>query len=418
MRKTAEIEGWSEPQEAGPTPLALAIGERIRAVGPIPFSEYMAAALYGMTDSSGIFHPGYYTSTNPMIGDNDLRQSRDWVDFYTSPEVSPIFGFAIARQIKEMRGILGTNRFTILEVGAGSGAMAYDILNGLRRYDQDEYDRGTYRYIIVEKSRHLLAKQRERLQGKPVEIIEGDATDLPDLEIEGLIITNELLDDLPADIVHFIEGKSKQLMVGEGGIRSFEKIFDEPSAQVKEYLEKYKVGEFGDGTFPVNFNYENFFRGVDRMLQRGFVLTIDYKVKPEDNRTVRGFAARSKNLWINRHSIAVVRDDDSMTDGDPFEKAGVGRMNITADVDFETVARIGEEMGLAQVGQIEQPKFLYNLGLDGMSRFFFGSSINTSGIIGDRKIITHRINQLASWKFTVLAQSKGLRNIQLTGLAI
>src|SRR4030095_9556418 len=88
--------------------------EKIRKEGPLSFRDFMEIALY---------YPGlgYYTSPGDKTGKNG--------DFYNSPEFTSLFGAMIGKQVEEMWKLLGSNDFTIVEYGAGSGLLCNDILN-------------------------------------------------------------------------------------------------------------------------------------------------------------------------------------------------------------------------------------------------------------------------------------------------
>src|SRR5437868_3760940 len=92
--------------------------KKIRENGPIPFRDFMEMALY---------YPelGYYTSPKDKIGTNG--------DYYTSSSLTPAFGAMIGRQIEEMWSMSGENKFTIVEYGAGTGSLCYDILQYLKQ---------------------------------------------------------------------------------------------------------------------------------------------------------------------------------------------------------------------------------------------------------------------------------------------
>src|SRR5215471_7808814 len=118
---------------------------RIRQQGPLSFRDFMDEALY---------HPefGYYTSKRNPIG----RQG----DFYTSSDLDPIFGKLLARKFAQMATAVGIapENFIVLELGAGRGLLASEILSRQR-----------FRYSILERSASMKERQRELLQGFGVE---------------------------------------------------------------------------------------------------------------------------------------------------------------------------------------------------------------------------------------------------------
>src|SRR5215217_7775652 len=97
------------------------IKQKIKKDGPVSFRDFMEMALY---------YPeyGYYTSAEDKIGKHG--------DYYTSPYLTSMFGFMIAKQLEEMWYILDKKPFTIVEYGAGSGSLCNDILNQLKNNKQ------------------------------------------------------------------------------------------------------------------------------------------------------------------------------------------------------------------------------------------------------------------------------------------
>ena len=114
----------------------------------ITFADYMDFALY----HSG---HGYYASGKEKIGKRG--------DYYTSSDVHSVFGELIARQLEQMWQLLGSNRFTVVEIGAGKGWLCHDILN----YIRNEYPEffGKIDYKIVEISQNLIERQSNTLKG-------------------------------------------------------------------------------------------------------------------------------------------------------------------------------------------------------------------------------------------------------------
>ena len=133
------------------TALKETIVGRIASEGVISFREFMALALY---------HPslGYYSSWRGKMG-------RDG-DYLTSPEVSPVFGLLIGRQLQEMWAEMGRPpRFQVVEVGAGTGAFCHDLLRWTRRSAPDLFR--AIDYVIVEVSTPLVERQRMSVEGEP-----------------------------------------------------------------------------------------------------------------------------------------------------------------------------------------------------------------------------------------------------------
>ncbi|HET8761596.1 MAG TPA: SAM-dependent methyltransferase, partial [Nitrospiria bacterium] len=133
----------SDASDHEPAVIAL-IRADIAARGPITFARFMDLALYAPG-------AGYYMRDADRIGARG--------DFYTSGNLHALFGESVARQIEEMASRVGEDSFTVIEPGAGRGALAFDVLNVLSRAPH----RTAFRYVIVEKSPAMIARQRRLL---------------------------------------------------------------------------------------------------------------------------------------------------------------------------------------------------------------------------------------------------------------
>src|SRR4051812_37220260 len=147
--------------------------QKIKDEGPISFRDFMEMALY---------YPelGYYTSPTDKIGTNG--------DFYTSSNLTPLFGMMIGKQIEEMWVSLGKEAFTIVEYGAGTGRLCHDILDYLKG---NPFLYAQLQYCIVEKSPSMRAKEQCHL---PEKVSWHDSiNDIPG--VVGCVLSNELLDN-------------------------------------------------------------------------------------------------------------------------------------------------------------------------------------------------------------------------------
>ncbi len=176
--------------------------ERIHREGPIPFDAYVEAALYG---DGGFFASGH-------------GAGRAGADFVTSPEVGQLFGALVARHVDRVWDALGRpDPFVVVEAGAGRGRLAADVLAAAPECAP------ALRYVLVERSDTLRAAQRELLTIEPNdsafgpgELEDGETQpvpvagqgpivtaldDLPAAHVEGLVLANELFDNLPFRVV-------------------------------------------------------------------------------------------------------------------------------------------------------------------------------------------------------------------------
>lgn len=147
--------------------------------GWLPFDRFMALALY----APGL---GYYANDSRKFG--HLPQSGS--DFVTAPELSPLFGRALARQVAQ--ALAGTGTSDVWEFGAGSGALAEQLLDALGE--------SVASYTIVDLSGSLRERQRERLARFGARVQWVDA--LPDT-MTGVVVGNEVLDAMPVQLLHF-----------------------------------------------------------------------------------------------------------------------------------------------------------------------------------------------------------------------
>ena len=154
----------------------------INGKGKITFADFMELALY---------HPeyGYYTSGKEKIGKRG--------DYYTSSDVHSVFGELIARQLEQMWRLLGSNRFTVVEIGAGKGWLCHDILNYIRNEYPGFFEKIDYK--IVEISQNLIERQSNTLKGLEEKVSwESFSEDGFSFEpIEGCFLSNEFVDSLP-----------------------------------------------------------------------------------------------------------------------------------------------------------------------------------------------------------------------------
>ena len=377
-----------------------AIAERIAATPQrrITFAKFMNLALY---------HPtlGYYTAVGQKIGGAGA-------DFYTSPDVSPAFGQLIARQIAQCWQLMGQLvNFTIVEQGAGVGKLAADILNELRTSQPDFY--ATLTYAIVEISPDLQARQREALPAAaPVRWHEQLAQVGP---IEGVILSNELVDAFPVHIVVGQEGGGLvEVYVTTGDVHADE-TFDPDAANLREIIAEPSSPALAQYfahlgiTIPPNNRAEvnlaalDWLAEVASVLRRGYVITIDY-----GNRADRLYSPRRTDgtlLCYYQHTLS----------GNPY--ARLGRQDITAQVDFTTLQQHGEELSLHTIGLTNQAAFLTSLGLSDILQGLPSLGLSDEQFIRQRAGLLRLIEMGGLGRFQVLLQGKGVyEGLELEGL--
>ena len=306
-----------------PEPQALAtsralldrIGAELAAANNwISFARYLELALH----EPGL---GYYAAGARKFGPGG--------DFVTAPEMSPLFGRAIARQIAQ---ILEPGE-AILEFGAGTGALAASILDDL-----------SVPYFILETSSELKQRQQQRL-GQNVQWLDQ----LP-RKFRGVMLANEVLDAMP---VHALAWTRAGIL--ERGVCANEGQLawsDRPaSGRVFTHASRIEV------EIPPSGRYESelgllgplWMRSLGRFLERGAILAIDY-----------GFPAR-EYFHPQRSTGTLACHYRHHVHGDPFYLPGL--QDITAHVDFSALARAATEGGLEILGYANQAQFLVNCGI-------------------------------------------------------
>ncbi|HLB27487.1 MAG TPA: SAM-dependent methyltransferase [Dehalococcoidia bacterium] len=359
-----------------------AIVERIRSQGPLTFRDFMDAALY---------HPqhGYYRSRREKMG----REG----DYLTSPEVSPIFGVMLGRQLREMWHAMGKPlRFDVVEAGAGTGRLCRDILRWARSH-APEY-RGALSYTIVEVSAAQAERQRETLAEEgcdvrwPGELPEGT---------EGCLLSNELLDSFPVHRVTVRDGALLELFVGWDGARFVEELHPPSTPALESYFASLGLLP-GEGCLAeVNLAALDWVRAAGRALRSGFLLTLDYGYEAAEL-----YAPWRKDgtlLCFHRHNAS----------GDPY--ARLGRQDITSHVDFTSLRRAGEESGLRTLGLVSQGEFLTDLGIGEAMAPPGEGDVDLEEYYARRRAVSELVDPAALGRIRVMVQAKGMREPGLTG---
>ncbi len=202
----------------------------IRQSGPITFARFMELALY---------HPehGYYSSGKAKLGKAG--------DYYTSPCVHPAFGEILGRFIYRASEVVDAPDFTVVEMGAGKGFLALDILDSLKRNYSEFYDR--LNFIIIEWSPHLRDEGKGVLKGHAHKIRWIDSiTYLKEESINGVFISNELVDSFPFHRCKFKDGKLLEIFVGLAGGDFVESLGEPSNNDLKAYFRNYDL-QFEDG---------------------------------------------------------------------------------------------------------------------------------------------------------------------------
>ena len=317
-----------------PSPEALAHSRRVvahllslidDAGGWIPFSRFMEAALY----APGL---GYYAAGAAKFGAAG--------DFVTAPEITPLFGRTLAHAIAPVLAATGGE---VLELGAGSGRLAADLLGELARL-------GTLpaRYAILEVSADLRERQRQTIARECPELAARvqwlDA--LPEC-VSGVILGNEVLDALPVELVHWTEdGPQVRGVVRAGdGFGWADRPIDDPVLRARAEALDLAPGYVSE----INLAADALIASLGRTLAHGLILMIDY-----------GFG-EAETYHPQRHMGTLRVHYRHHALDDPFHLPGLA--DLTAHVDFSAVARAGAAAGLELAGYTGQAAFLLDSGL-------------------------------------------------------
>lgn len=356
--------------------------------GPIPFRRFMETVLYHPRD-------GYYASARERIGRSG--------DYLTSPAISPLFGYALARQLAEFwRCLDRPSRFTIVEAGAGAGTLARDILRWSAARDADFFE--ALRYTTVERG----AAQREA-QGDMLErwLSSGKAaigSELSQLEpLDGCIVSNELLDSMPVHRVRVEAGALEEIYVNCEGRRLYEFAAEPSTPALRAYFERLGLMPGEDCIAEVNLDAPAWMRAAAGVLRRGYILTLDYGYP-----AARLYAPWRKTgtlLSFHRHSAGE----------NPYVR--LGRQDLTAHVDFTTLIITGEEAGLRQIGFTDQGHFLARLGLGEAVRLTSGSDQSLEQFYARRRAAAELLNPDGLGRIRVLLLARDAPDCRLIGFA-
>jgi SAM-dependent MidA family methyltransferase len=315
----------SQPTELpSPEPQALAtsralldrIGSELAAAGNwISFARYMELALH----EPGL---GYYAAGARKLGAGG--------DFVTAPELSPLFGRALARQIAQ---ILEPGE-AVLEFGAGSGALAEVLISELKDIE----------YKILETSPELQQRQQQRL-GNRAKWLDR----LPE-RFSGVMIANEVVDAMPVHALAWTPAGilERGVCANEGQLAWSDRVAQGLVFSISKNL-NIELPPSGRYESELGVFARLWMRSLGRLLERGAILVIDY-----------GFPAR-EYFHPQRSMGTLACHYRHHVHADPFYLPGL--QDITAHVDFSALARAASEAGLAILGYANQAQFLVNCGI-------------------------------------------------------
>lgn len=362
----------------------------------ITFSAYMELVLY---------HPefGYYASNAERISEGG--------DFLTAPHLADDFGEVIAVQLHQIWQILGSPQlFSIIEMGAGQGLLAAQILTYSQRIYPNFFR--SIDYIIVETAPAMIKSQQTRLKDLPVRWC--DWMQIPDRSIVGCFLSNELIDAFPVHQVVVMDDKLQEVYVTIGDKNTIlaETTGELSTQQLVKYWQLNNINLLSD-RYPDKYRTEvnlaalGWLEQVSKKLSRGYIISIDYGYTAD--RYYNPMRSQGTLQCYYQHAYH----------NDPY--INIGNQDLTAHVDFTALQNQGELLGLQTVGFIQQGLFLMALGLGERIAAISSNASDFQSLLLRRQNLHQLIDPMGLGKFGVLIQSQGLtseeKKLLLTGLS-
>jgi len=321
-----------------PTPTHEALAHSARVVahiermiaasgGWISFADYMGAALYAPA-------LGYYVAGARKFGPSG--------DFVTAPELTALFGEALAAQFEGVLAQLPGS--SVIELGPGTGRLAADVLSALAARNALPE-----RYCLLEVSPDLRERQREHLRDRVPDLLPRvEWIDVLPGHWRGLMLANEMLDAVPPHLISRQDGAWFERGV-ESDVGAF-RFADRPLGDgALRDAAKACFPPDGDYLSEINPAAQALVRSLARRCEAGALVIFDY-----------GFPA-SEYYHPQRNSGTLMAHYRHRASDDPFSLPGLA--DLTAHVDFSAIARAGVAGGMSLAGYATQARFLINCGI-------------------------------------------------------
>ena len=344
-----------------------AIQARIAQRGRITFAEFMEMALYG--------RGGYYSAGEPFGAEGD---------FFTSPLAHPAFGALLAVQMEQVWRLMGEpGRFEVLELGAGTGRLANDVLSYMEVWSP----------MCAKALAYQACDGRRQPEGLDPRVTWERSGEVP-AQIAGCIISNEFFDALPVHVVEMTRKGLREVYVaaahGEFGEELAEPSTPELAARLKAWGAELKPGYRGEICLDAEVRME----ALAKALTRGVIISVDYGDEAE--RLFIPQRSRGTLTAYHRHAQSA----------NPLRRAG--EQDLTAHVNFSGLMAAGSRGGAEPVTLMAQQVFLRELGLKAVRE-----RVEQAGL-SQRE---HDVNVMAMGElmrpeglggFRVLVQAKGI----------
>ena len=333
---------------------------------------------------------GYYCSGRQTMG----REG----DYLTSPEVSPIFGAMVGRQLREMWELMGSPaRWDIVEVGAGNGTLCRDVLRWAQQRAPELFE--ATRYSVVELVPSQQARQRKGLEPGSLDDKVCWPDEMPEA-IEGCVLSNELLDSMPVHRVQADAGKLREVFVHWDGTHFGEVIREPSTPEMERYFGRLGLMPGEGCRAEVNLEAVDWMSRAGAALRTGFMLTFDYGY--EAGELYAPWRKEGTLLCFYKHNPS----------NDPY--ARIGRQDMTSHVDFTSLRRAGEAAALKTLGLVSQAQFLTNLGI-GEALPASGGELSLEERLARRRAVSELVDPAGLGRIKVLVQAQGIENAVLRG---
>jgi SAM-dependent MidA family methyltransferase len=351
----------------------------------ITFAEYMALVLYHQKY-------GYYNSGVVSIGKRG--------DFFTSASLGQDFGELLGGQLQEIWQKLDCpNPFYLVEMGAGNGELAQDILGFIQNNNQQFIQ--ALKYIIIDQSPALKQVQQETLKVFTVfDITWKTWSELTDDSITGCFLSNELVDAFPVHLITKQQQQLQEVYLSLEQEQLTQTIAPVSTTKIKEYFDLVGINllekEYPENYLTeVNLNALDWLTTVAAKLQRGYILTIDYGYTADKYyRPARNLGTLQCYYQHRRHNNPYVN---------------IGYQDLTAHVDFTALQRHGELCNLETIGFTQQGLFLMALGLGDRLNELSTGKYGIAEIFQRRDALHQLIDPTGLGGFWVLIQGKNLK---------
>lgn len=361
-----------------------AIRSELIATGPMSFRRFMELALYDPDE-------GYYR-TRAAIGPRG--------DYLTSPELHPLFGAVLCRQLAECWALLEwPEPFTLVEVGGGNGTLARAILSAATGTEFG----AALSYTIVEPGRLLRESQAATLGSLAASASWVDSLPKARAKSRGCVLSNELLDSFPVHRVTVQDGRLRELYADVAGDRFVDTLGEPSTPALAGYFERLGLLPGEGAVAEVNLDLCRWMATVASALERGYVLTLDY-----------GYPAPLLYApWRKQGTLHCYSHHTVSTD--PY--ARIGKQDLTTHVDFTSLVEAGRVAGLESIGFTSQQHFLAALGIGDALAGGPAAASSLEEYLARRRAVGALLDPQGLGRVRVLAQGRNVGSPSLQGFA-